>query len=136
MSKFTNGLNAIARDLQAHGAMMKASAPAGGPIQQRPVQAPAVPVTGFDLIKAQLGLGADGTASVGRVLANGEVAERVGPGNKMSADEFLDLAMEAVARGHLTTTQLSTAEFQLRAGKLPEPAVVRAVLTKQKYSPF
>ena len=56
--------------------------------------------------------------------------------NIMSGEVFMAKALESVGRGHITTTQLTNAEFRLREGKLPDPQVVKAVLTGTKYWPF
>jgi hypothetical protein len=112
--------------------MMKAQG-SGGRIGGRVVQSRATPEpTTLDLMKAQLGLDGDG-----RILANGLVAEKEAEtGHTVSGEEFLAKALEAVKRGHINTTQLTAAEMSIRNGKMPEAAVVKAVLTNSAYWPW
>ena len=54
----------------------------------------------------------------------------------MSAEAFMDKAMAAVKRGHISAIQLTTSEMRLNNGKLPERQVIKAVLSETEYSPW
>jgi hypothetical protein len=57
-------------------------------------------------------------------------------GSMIGGEEFLEKALQAVGRKHISTTQLIEAEGHIRAGKRPPAAVVRAVMTGTPYWPF
>ena len=82
------------------------------------------------LMKAHM---SGGGGIMAKALSSEPAAESA---NTMSGEAFMAKALEAVGRGHITTTQLTAAELRLRDGKLPDPMVARAVLTSQPYWPF
>jgi hypothetical protein len=75
--------------------------------------------------------------SRGRIVATGLVAEAgADPESTMSGEAFLEKALAAVGRGHISTAQLHEAEQYINQGKVPPRPIVKAVLLEQKYWPF
>jgi hypothetical protein len=58
------------------------------------------------------------------------------PGEMISGEEFLEKALQAVGRKHISTTQLIEAEARIRAGKRPDPTVIKAVMSGTPHWPF
>lgn len=54
----------------------------------------------------------------------------------MDEGEFMEKALAAVSRGHLTTTQLIETEMRIQNGKQPDPQIVKSVVRGVPYSPF
>jgi hypothetical protein len=57
-------------------------------------------------------------------------------GEMISGDEFLEKALQAVGRKHISTAQLIEAEARINSGKRPSATVIKAVMSGTPYWPF
>lgn len=54
----------------------------------------------------------------------------------ISGEEFMAKALTSVGAGHITTAQLTEAEYCINAGKRPPEQIIRAVVNGVAFSPF
>jgi hypothetical protein len=95
-------------------------------------------MTGFDQQLSRLQQQVDKFYEEGAPpLAKGNAAAEPATASKvMSGDEFMAKALCSVAAGHITTAQLTEAEYCITAGRRPAERIVRAVVDGVAYNPF